>query len=112
MPKYLAPVPPVTVPESYPTIPPSNIKPANTIGFKGVGPFANFFSYISRVFLTSCLSLTRLSKPTLSTTSNQVQAPTSCNAFITHTSAPCVTALLSNAVPLLCFLCPVLSVKL
>src|SRR6056300_80965 len=109
IPKYLAPAPPVAIFESYPTTPPSTIRPAN---FKGFNLLLFSSSYCSLVDLISCLSLIRLSNPILSTTLNQVPLPTSCNACITQTSAPCVTALLNCENLALGFLCPVLSAKL
>ena len=69
------------------------------------------FSYTSRVLRISCLSLTRLSNPIRSTGLNQVPLPIFLRALITHTSDPCVTALLNTENLSLGFLCPVLSRK-
>ena len=117
IPRYLAPLPPVSTLVSYPMIPPSNIIPANNSGWT---PSAGFSSVAncSRVLRTICLSLTRLSSPKpLSTTLNHVPlgsslAPAAFNESINKSFAPCVTAVLKLATPSELTLCPVKSSNL
>ena len=104
IPRNLAPLPPERMLLSYPIIPPSIITPAIVIGRNG---FAFLPSYTSRWLRINCLSLITLSRPTRSTTLNQLLL--SCNALIKKTSAPCVTAEENNAKFVLGFFWPVLS---
>ena len=78
----------------------------------GINGLAFVPSYASRICLIRVRSRVKLSIPTRSTTSNQLPLPTSCNALIKNTSAPCVTAVLKLAIPAVGLRCPVLSRKL
>ena len=109
IPNILAAEPPLLTLESYPTIPPSIIIPANIIGDSGL---AFSPSYASRIWRIIIRSFVRLSIPTLSTTSNHWPFPTSCKALIRNASAPCVTAVDNCAIEALGLLWPVLSAKL
>ena len=117
IPRYLAPLPPVSTLVSYPTIPPSNIIPANNNGWTACAGSVSV-SYCSRVLRTICLSLTKLSSPNpLSTTRNHVPfglslAPAALSESINKSLAPCVTAVLNEADPSLLNRCPVKSSNL
>ena len=88
IPRVLAPLPPVSILESYPIIPPSIIIPAKSIGPTVGASSPKAFAASSLPDLIICLSLTKWSIPCLSTTLNHEFPPAVFKASISISNPP------------------------